>query len=79
MKKIIIFLMIVFLLIFVGCKTKEDTTIDAKTYCVAQGYVPIDDANKVVDVTNKLVDLVNLCLAEKNVTGLQYLDYWKIS
>jgi thioredoxin-related protein len=73
MKKIL-FLILVVLLFVSGCKKEE---VQQPTSCEQQGYIKVEDANKVVDVTNKLVDLVNLCLAEKNVTGLKYLDYWK--
>lgn len=78
MKKII--LLLVFLL-FTSCtyfnKENAQPVIKQECNCSNMGYVPIEDANKLIDLTNKLVDVANVCFSDKNLTPLPKLAYWE--
>jgi len=73
MKNIFLLIIVVSSIFLFGCsKTVEYRNCD----CENMGYVSVDTANKVVNVTNQLVDIANICFAEKNITPLVYLQYF---
>ena len=73
MKKHILFVFLLSVLFLFGCtKTVEYQELK----CEEMGYVPVDSVNKIINVTNQLVDITNLCFLEKNITPLNYLDYF---
>ena len=62
-------------LIFVsGCTPAPPETIDYDTVCVQMGYVPREEANKVIDLTNDLIDVTNMCLNE----SYEYISYYEV-
>jgi len=76
MKKILIIgLLICFCLFLFGCSTFKPATIP-QADCTKMGYVPVADANALVNLTNKLVDITNYCFANQNLTPLAHLKYW---
>lgn len=73
---------IVFLLIIIGVLLSRTNTVkqfDAKTtenYCMNNGYVNMQIANNVINVTNRLVDIVNICMQGQNVTPLNHMIFF---
>jgi hypothetical protein len=76
MKKsiIIIGLLISFSLFLFGCQKQEPVV--QQLNCTQMGYIPVSDANSLVNITNKLVDLSNICFANLNLTPLKHVNYW---
>jgi len=75
MKKIfIIYLLIIFSLFLFGCQ-KKPPEITSQT-CLGMGYIAPQDANVLINLTNKLVDITNYCFANQNITPLSHLKYW---
>jgi hypothetical protein len=49
-------------------------TVDQE--CKEAGYVPGQDVNKLINLTNKLADIVNLCAKANNITEqVPYVTY----
>lgn len=43
--------------------------------CVNQGYVPVEDANQIINLSNKLIDTVNKC--HNGTDSLPPLSYYR--
>jgi len=43
--------------------------------CVNQGYVPVEDANQIINLSNKLIDTVNKCY--NGTDSLPSLSYYR--
>ena len=67
----LIIVTIVFLV--VACTPQKPMIRVEDINCTAMGYVPVRDVNTIINVTNKLVDISNMCTANSNVTPLPYL------
>jgi hypothetical protein len=76
MKKILIIgLLFCFSLFLFGCTEEKQIPVQ-QVNCSAMGYVPVNDANTLVNLTNKLVDITNYCFANQNLTPLNHINYW---
>ena len=76
MKKIIFIGILISLSLFLyGCGQPKVITVQ-QLNCTQMGYVPIEDANALVNLTNKLVDITNFCFAGQNLTPLSHISYW---
>jgi hypothetical protein len=76
MKKLLIIgLLICFSLFLYGCG-KETPIPVQQLDCTQMGYIPVSDANNLVNLTNKLVDITNYCFANQNLTPLSHIKYW---
>jgi hypothetical protein len=76
MKKVLIIgLLFCFSLFLFGCSKQTPIPVQ-QVNCSAMGYVPISDANTLVNLTNKLVDITNFCFASQNLTPLKHINYW---
>jgi hypothetical protein len=81
MKKIYIFLAVL-LLILPGCsifKPDKSPMIRVEDVnCSAMGYVPAEEVDRVIDLTNKLIDVTNVCLAGSNFSSLPHIKKYSI-
>jgi len=76
MKKIhIIGLLICFSLLLYGCSKPKPIPVE-QVNCTAMGYIEPAEINKLVNLTNKLVEITNYCFKDQNVTPLSYIRYW---
>lgn len=77
MKKLIILMI---LLLLTGCSYFQKAPVQqivVQPNCTDMGFIPVEDANKLVDLTNRLVDISNVCFLQQNLTPLPKLAYWK--
>jgi hypothetical protein len=75
MKKIYIIGLLICLSLFLyGCGKPD--IIPVQKSCEAQGYITPAQANSLVNLTNKLVEITNYCFKDQNVTPLTYIGYW---
>lgn len=76
MKKILIIGLIICFSLFLFACTKTKLPPSEQLNCTQAGYVSIEDANALVNLTNKLVDITNYCFAGQNLTSLGHIKYW---
>jgi len=76
MKKILIIGALLILGLFLSGCSKPSPIPVQQVNCTAMGYVPVNQANALVNLTNKLVDITNYCFANQNLTPLSHINFW---
>jgi hypothetical protein len=46
-------------------------------YCKNHGYIQTSEVNYLINATNRLIDITNICMKEQNVTPLNHIIYYK--
>jgi len=79
--KTVLFSILLMLILF-GCKPhppqeilkNECPVVD----CELNGYVKVEEVNQIIDLTNDLVDEVNICYAGNEDTQLEHLSNYLV-
>lgn len=75
-KKYIILTLLLLLILLTSCNTTPPI-IEQKPYnCSEHGYISYETANQLINITNKLIELNNICISGTNLTKLQYIGYF---
>jgi len=75
MKKFLIIL-VIFLLIAITACSRSPPIIKQEQYnCSANGYVSYHDVNELINISNRLIVINNLCTQNSNLTPIPYIAY----
>jgi hypothetical protein len=73
MRKIIIILTILSLVLLTSC---TPTIIKQQNFnCSANGYVSYHDVNELINISNRLITVNNICTQNLNLTPIPYISY----
>ena len=83
MKKTISVMMLLLFLILTACSSlypqKSPMVRVEDVNCSAMGYVPVEEANQLINITNRLITVVNVCVKQSNssMEALPYFGYFE--
>jgi hypothetical protein len=76
MKKYIIILIIVAMILSTSCNMTPPI-IEQKPYnCSEHRYISYETANQLINITNRLITINNICISGTNLTKLSYIGYF---
>jgi len=78
MKKLLFLIGIISLLLIAGCRVTPPVIQKQQfdyTECGQNGYVANKDVNDLINISNRLVKIANLCTQNSNLTPLPEFNY----
>lgn len=75
MKKFLIILTIISLVLITACSGKPPIIKQQEYNCSANGYVSFKDVNELINISNRLITINNICTQNSNLTPIPYIAY----